>query len=506
MKPSVKSDSSYGQIVKASSIIGVSQGANYLIGIVRVKLAAVFLGPAGVGLLGLYSSAMELVGTISGLGLSSSGVRDVAEADASEDTKRLARTAITLRRACWVTGLFGWLLCAALSYPLSIYIFESAEHALAIAILGATILITSVSGGRSALIQGTRRIGDLARLGVLGSLVGTMIAVVLYGWLGQNGIVPALISTAGINLGFSFWFARKIPLQCVLITWPETLRNSKRLIQVGMAFMYGALLASVVGLLIRSLIVRDHGLDASGIFYSAWAISGMFGGFIINAMATDFYPRLTAVANDNDEVNLLVNEQTEIGILLALPGILGTLVFAPIIMHLLYTAEFVAGAQFLPWFVIGVFVSLLIFPMGMIARAKGAVRWIYIGQTWANLSRLIIAITLMPTFGILGVAYASPLGLFLQSLFVLFVARHLSNFRWTRSVRNLIVVAMALITAAGAIRLIPNSHAAICAGAVIVIIGCLFSLRGIGTRLGPNHRIVQAVCRLPGGRLACGLD
>ena len=36
---------SYGQILKSSSIIGGAQGINYLIGMVRVKLVAVLLGP-----------------------------------------------------------------------------------------------------------------------------------------------------------------------------------------------------------------------------------------------------------------------------------------------------------------------------------------------------------------------------------------------------------------------------------------------------------------------------
>ena len=183
--------------------------------------------------------------------------------------------------------------------------------------------------------------------------------------------------------------------------------NSKRLIHIGVAFMYGAILATTVELIIRSLIVKKLGLEANGIYQAAWAISGMFGGFIISAMGTDFYPRLTAVAQDDEQVNKLVNEQTEIGILLALPGLLGTLTFAVPLMHIFYTAKFLSGAELLPWFVAGVFLQVIVFPMGFIARAKGAIRFIYIGQTWINLSFLACATVLLSSFGVLGVAYAS---------------------------------------------------------------------------------------------------
>lgn len=168
----------------------------------RTKLIAVLLGPSGVGLVGLYMSAIGLVGTFAALGIDSSGVREVAEASGSGDAEKIARTVKTLRRVCWATGLLGWLLTAALSYPLSVWTFGSGERVWAVAILGVTLLFGAVSNGQSAFIQGTRRIGDLARLNVLGAIAGTIIALGLYGWLGQRGIVPVFITSAAANLGF----------------------------------------------------------------------------------------------------------------------------------------------------------------------------------------------------------------------------------------------------------------------------------------------------------------
>src|SRR4051794_27796016 len=45
---------SYGQILKSSALIGLSTMVNLAIGIVRAKAMAVWLGPAGFGLMGLY--------------------------------------------------------------------------------------------------------------------------------------------------------------------------------------------------------------------------------------------------------------------------------------------------------------------------------------------------------------------------------------------------------------------------------------------------------------------
>lgn len=497
--------SSYGQILKSSSIVGGAQGINYIIGMVRTKLVAVLLGPSGVGLVGLYVSATGLMSAIAGLGLDSSGVREVAEAHGSGDPQRIARTVRTLGRVCWATGVFGWLLTAACSYPLSQWAFGSGEHAGAIALLGATLLLGALCAGQGALIQGMRRIGDLARLSVSGAVAGTIIAVSIYAWLGQRGIVPALIATAASNLGCSWWFARRIRTVCLPQAWTETIANSKRLISLGLAFMYGGLLAAILGLVVRSLIVRHLGLAANGIYQAAWALSGLFAGFILNAMGADYYPRLTAVACDDRQVNRLVNEQVEIGILLALPGLLGTLAFAPWLMRIFYTVKFVQGAELLPWLAVGVFVQVISFPLGFIQRAKGRSGWIYASQTHLNLLNLVLAFFLIRACGLAGAAWAFALAGFVHSFVVMGIARRLSRFAWSAPAARLALSASGWIAAGFAAQRLVDGWVELALGAVITAGGCLFSLRGISARLGAGHRIVRMATRFPGGRLACGL-
>jgi PST family polysaccharide transporter len=89
---------SYTQILKSSSLIGGAQGINLLLGMVRVKFAAVLIGPVGVGLIGNYTAIQGLVGTVAGLGIQSSGVREVAAAVGQGDPEAIGRTIITLRR------------------------------------------------------------------------------------------------------------------------------------------------------------------------------------------------------------------------------------------------------------------------------------------------------------------------------------------------------------------------------------------------------------------------
>ncbi len=496
---------SYGRILKSSSIIGGAQGINYLIGMVKTKVVALLLGPSGIGLVGLYVAATELVGAVSRLGINESGVREVAQASGSDDPKHLARTVRTLRRACWVTGTLGWMLTCVLAYPLSQWAFGSDERAWSIAVLGVTLLLSSVSGGQTALLQGTRRIGDLARLNVVSVLAGTLLASGLYAWLGQRGIVPVLILTAAVNAGFSWWFARRIQIARVELAWAESWKNAKNLVGLGAAFMWSGLVGAAVGLGIRSIIVRTFGTGGNGVYEAAWGMSGVFGGFIITAMGMDFYPRLTAMAHNPPEASRLVNEQTEIGVLLALPGLLATLAFAPWVMQIFYSSRFLLSAQLLPWFVLTVFIRMITFPMSYILLARGAgCRYASILTAFHVVHIACIAV-MVPRLGLLAAAIINPV----LSVFYLFGLRALAGplvlFRWSSRALRLIGVSCVWILAAFvcAQLLVPGWREAV--GALLTLSALVFSIRGFVSRLGGDHRIVQRLRGLPGGHVLCGV-
>ena len=57
----------YGQILKSSAIIGGSSAVNLALSIVRTKVMAVLLGPAGFGLFGIYGTILDLVRAIGGM-------------------------------------------------------------------------------------------------------------------------------------------------------------------------------------------------------------------------------------------------------------------------------------------------------------------------------------------------------------------------------------------------------------------------------------------------------
>jgi PST family polysaccharide transporter len=215
--------------LRSSALIGGSSAINIGIGIVRTKVMAILLGPAGFGLFGLYGSVSDLALSVAGMGVNSSGVRQIADAVGSGDMERIARTTIVLRRASLLLGVLGAALLALFSQRISRLTFGTAQHATAICLLGAAVLLRLISAGQTALIQGLRRISDLARLNVFGAAFGTVSAIALVSWLGQDGIVLSLVAVAaamivppgGMRVGYG-----SIPYHCAPRRLPKRLLRS----------------------------------------------------------------------------------------------------------------------------------------------------------------------------------------------------------------------------------------------------------------------------------------
>lgn len=422
---------SYRDILKSSAIIGGSTAINVCIGIVRTKAMAVLLGPAGYGMMGAYVLIAELTRSVAQMGLNGSGVRQIADAVATGDADRIARTVTVLRRASLVCAFLGAALLAVFSGPVSTLTFGDDRHAGSVALLALAVFCSVVAGGQGALLQGMRRIADMARLAVVGGLLGTVIGIPMVYFLGEDGLVPTLVVVAASSVATSWWYSRKIRISTPALSALETARESATLLKLGTAFMASGLLMMGAAYVVRIIVLRKAGLDAAGVYYAAWTLGGLYIGFVLQAMGTDFYPRLVGVAKDNEECNRLVNEQAQVSLLLAVPGVLLTLTLAPLAISLFYSTAFAAAADVLRWICLGMALRVLTWPIGFIVVAKNKqalflaieVAWtvVNVGLTWWCVQAV----------GVNGAGIAFFGAYVFHGLMVYPLVRRLSGFRWT---------------------------------------------------------------------------
>jgi PST family polysaccharide transporter len=484
----------YGEILKSSAFIGGSSVATIALGIVRTKAMAVLLGPAGVGLLGLYGSIVDLTQSVAGMGTNSSGVRQIAEAVGSGDTDRIARTVTVLRRTSLVLGIFGALLLLALSSPVSSLTFGSDQHAAAVALLSISVVLRLVSGGQGALIQGMRRIPDLAMLRILGGVFGTIISVAAVFFLGEDGVVPSLIGVSATAAIVSWWYSRKIRIQTSLVTTAHVGQDVVALLKLGFAFMASGLMTMGLAYIVRIIVLRTAGFEAAGLYQAAWAVGGLYVGFILQAMGADFYPRLTAVARNNTECNRLVNEQMQVSLLLAGPGVLATLTFAPVVIAMLYSAQFQPAVSLLRWICVGMALRVITWPMGFIILAKGAQQLFFVTELVWALAHGGLAWVCVQSLGLDGAGVAFFASYIVHGLVIYPAVHHLSGFRWSPPNRRTSLLFVGLIGVVFCTFYVASPMVAVAVGSFVVVISTIYSIRALLT-LVPLHDLPNFVRR-----------
>lgn len=367
----------YGRIIKSSGLLGGASIVNVLLGMLRVKVLAVELGPAMFGVISLYNSLLTMVAAITSFGLGGSAVREIAKAAGEGNDLRVARTVAILRRMVWLTGLLGVTTVVVIAWPASWWTFANHSHAWAIASLAIIVLFTHLQAGQTAILSGLRRIREMAAVNVLGGLLSTLLAIPLLLLFRENGIVPFLIAVAAGQLAVNWWFASKVKLPAIQVTWRECATESREMFRLGGAIVVSGIAMELSAYLVRLTLKQEVGDTAVGLYQSAYTISTIYVGFILQAMAGDYFPRLAGAGEDRIVRNRLVTEQAEMALLFAVPGLVLALVFSEWLIYLLYSEKFAGAADIMRWQVLGLLGRIITWPLGFILLARSD-KWAFL--------------------------------------------------------------------------------------------------------------------------------
>lgn len=469
------------------AVIGSAKAVNILISILRIKVLAILLGPTGVGLLSIYNSLKAMVGTAAGLGMGSSGVRQIASVKGEEQA--LSRVRRVLFTAHLVQGVFAMAAVWLLRAQISEWLFEDRTYETEVGLVGLAILLTLLGTAQTALLQGMRRIGDLGRVTVLSALIGTIAGLAAVWFYGEAGLI---------------WFVVVQPLATILIAMrytsrlpkPTAARPSaaeiwevwKPMAKLGAAFMLGGLATTATLIVVRSLITQELGLEAAGHFAAAWGITMTYVGFLLGALAADYYPRLAEVINDRAAATRLMNDQAQLGLAIGGPVLLLLIGIAPWAVTLLYSAEFAPAVELLQWQTVGNVFKLASWALAFSIVAAARSKTFFLMELSFNIVFLALIWMLLPVLGLQITAIAFLAGYVVYFGIVNILAFIFQGFRWQSLSLLLLALHVTLALALLALARTAPQAAAITSIFLALATG-LFGLRVVLIKMGPEGRI-----------------
>ena len=382
--------SSYRNIFKATSLFGGVQIYNIIISIIKSKIIAVLLGPAGMGIQGLFQSATQFIQGCTSFGLSQSAVRDISEANETNNSQRIGKTVSIVRRLVWITGLLGLIVTIILSPLLSKSSFGNFGYIIPFIFLSSTLLIDQLCVGQKVVLQGLRRLKYLAKASSIGATIGLLVCIPIYYFMGVRGIVPTLILTSLTSLLLSWYYSKKINIEKVVVSTKQAIRDGREMLKMGVALSVSSMLALLCAYLLRSFIRYQDGVDQVGFFTAGWAIMNTYVGMVFSAMGTDYYPRLSAVNKDNEKCKQIINQQGEIAIIIIAPLILACVIFMPYIVRILYSSEFAPASDYILWAIVGMMFKAASWVVSYLFLAKAESRLFVINETIGNTYTLLL--------------------------------------------------------------------------------------------------------------------
>ncbi len=444
--PGAVAVSRYTGILKSSSWMAAASLISMVLAAVRTKLFALWLGPSGVGLLGTLSSIADVSRSLASLGLPNSGVRHIAQAQAQGDLPRLYTCVYVLRMSTWCLGVVACLVLWLSAETVSRWTFGDAAHATAVAWLGLAVCLRMVADGQGALLQGLRRIPDLARESILGSTLSLVAAVACVYALGIDGVALSLVAISAVSAIAAWLYVRRVPLHGAPPPAAEFAGELSRQVRLGLSFMASSVVVLGAGYGVRWLLIGQLGLEQAGLYQAASALGTLYVSLVLQSMSADFFPRLVATGHDSDHGSRIVNEQVLVGVLLAGTGTAWMLTLAPLLISVFYSPQFVVAAETMRWVCLGMAVKVITWPVATLLLAREAqMLFLLLDVVWA-VTLVGLAAWGVQVLGLPGVGMALAAAYLVQAALMLPLAQRVTTLHWTPTViRTVVMVGLAVL-------------------------------------------------------------
>ncbi len=364
-EPHTKEAKGLHHILKYTGIFGMVQVLNMIMNIIRNKVAAVFLGPAGMGMLDMYNKASNMLSESTNLGLNISGVKYVSEESSSGIPSRIQQFCTTLRTYSLIVGLLGMGVCICCHW-----IFRYTYTTVNFFFLSPVILFMAISGGELAILKGTKQLKSLTKVSIFAAFIILAVYTPFFYLKGMAGIIWALIVGQFIVTLVTLYYSTKsLPYRIRLFS-KEYMKKGLPMLKMGLGLIVAGMMGKGTELFINSFIEQTGGLDDVGLFNRGYTMAVVYASIIFSAMDADFYPRLSSTGSNIPLQNQTINRQIEVCVLLISPFLIFFTIGMPILVPVLFTNEFTTCIPMAIGAMMFMYFRALILPVGYLALAR----------------------------------------------------------------------------------------------------------------------------------------
>lgn len=437
------SEKSFHRIIfKNTGLFGISQFVKIAVKLISNKVAAIFLGTVGIGMIGLLENILALIQGFTSLGIASSSVREVAILN--DDSKKEKRLLKVIYHWSIITGILGFLVAITFSNYINKEVFENDNHLVWVLVLSIYFIFSAITSIRLSVLQAKKQVSRIVLFHIVSAVITAILAITLYYFFQKEGIIPVFIFSAFFQFIFSIYLTRDINISTDKIKFKEVVNEGLPMIKLGVLLSLSAIFGQICFYIIRWFLKEKYSFDTLGIYQVSNTILVGYLGLVFSAMVNDYYPRLCNYENDSKRLNDLVNDQTEIALLIVVPAILMLYLIAPFLIELLYSKEFLDVLDVLKFGLFAIILKAIVWPVGFIPLIKGN-KLLYLKQNLLGDGINVIAsILLFYYFGLLGLGIAMVVMFFISGFYTFYTAKAEYKFEFRKNTIQVFLVSSLL--------------------------------------------------------------
>ncbi len=442
MSQSAKLHSTSVTIVKAMGMFSGVKMVMILCSIIRNKLIAWLIGPAGMGLVVLYNSIVELVATASRLSIDQSALRDIA----SSSREHSPRVVKTVYRWSVVLGLAGSAAMCAMSPLLSYWSFGTTERWPIFCLLSIAPFCLTIASILNIINQGLRRLSQAAKSTFVGAILGLIISVPLIIWLRIESIEWIILTYGVSGVVGALIFRARLPR--VKMTTREIYHGGANFIRLGFKMTLAALVSYIANYIFILFLKNYSSTAILGMYQSGYTLINTYVSVVLTGIWAEYFPRLAAQAHSPRRMAVSASHEITVAMWVLMPFLCCFVALGGFAIQLIYSSAFLDVLPFVTIGSVGVILRAASWSVSYIILARGDGNIYILTETLSSFVGLGLNIGGYVIAGFPGLGFSYILWYGFYTVLVALICRRRYGVRLNNKSIRLAFIALTVVAAA----------------------------------------------------------
>ena len=407
-------------LIKTSVLTGISTVIKLVSAFVINKVIALYIGPAGLAIVGQLQSFTSIITTFSNGAISSGIVKYTAEYQDIEEKKKIFSSSIVISLIC---SLIISIFLFGFSDYLSELILKDIQYSSVFIIFGATIFLFALNMVLISILNGQKEIKKYVLVNIAGSIFSLVFTSILIMQLNLMGALYAMVLNQSVmffvTLAFvikSSWFKLEYFKQGL------DKESLSKLSKYSLMAIVSALTVPVSHLIIREYIGENLGWDSAGYWQGIWYISTMYLMLVTTTLGVYYLPRLSEI-QDNKELRKEIFSGYKIIMPIVILASLIIFLLKEYVILIAFSKDFMPMMELFAWQLIGDVIKIASWLLAYLMLAKAMTKVFIYTEVLFSALFVGLSILFVDKFGLVGITYAYSLNYFLYLIMMIFIFR-----------------------------------------------------------------------------------